>query len=61
MTSNRASLPFPSARMALSTLGRESMESLVVFLSQKGFQNEVVNCLEGMVVTFLFSYIFLRI
>ena len=30
-----------------------------MFLSQKGFQNEVVNCLEGMVVTFLnFLYIF---
>lgn len=58
-TSNRASLLFSSARMGLSTLGRKSVESLAVFLSQKGFQNEVVNCLEGMVVTFLnFLHIF---
>lgn len=59
-TSNRASLPF-SVKMALSTLGGKTVESLGVFLSQKGFENEVVNCLEGMVVAYLiFLYFFLE-
>ena len=35
------------------------MESLAVFLRQKGFENEIVNCLEGMVEDFLiFLYFF---
>ena len=29
------------------------MESLAIYLKHKGFENEIVNCLEGMVVAFL--------
>lgn len=48
------------AKMALRTLGSKSVESLAGFLTQKGFSDEVVNCLEGMVLAFLVSCIFLR-
>ena len=48
-----------SAKMALSTLGGKDVESLALFLSQKGFQNEIIICLDGMVVAFLiFLYFF---
>ena len=29
-------------------LGGKIVDSLAVFLGKKGFQNEIVNCLEGM-------------
>ena len=41
----------------MSTLGGKSVESLAVYLIQKGFQNEIIDCLEGTVVAFYGAFL----
>ena len=44
--------------MALLTLGGRSVESLVFFVKQKGFQDEILDRLQGMLVAFYFAIFF---